>query len=166
MALVLFAGGLLLVAPNLIALSRAQLTTGRLMDVLPHPVDQQLVELRLLFEFPIAGSLANPQTVAIGLGRCDAFGNPLPDPQIPAAQWPAAAADYLRAIERGAIYTVAYQAADPAASARINADSHGLWRLTLGAICFLTPLLLWLSRLIGRSLNGLVRRLGGPQVNP
>lgn len=166
MSLALVITGAILVTPTLISRAQAQVTSGRIADVLPafETLDNGEVQarLQLLFEFPLRGSLAQPEILALGFGRANLYGQELDDPRVPASELSRAMAPYLQAIERGTIFQVTYRADNPYESARIHADGMGMWRLSLGVICILTPIILWIARFGLRGLGRIARRRPSP----
>ena len=146
--------GVLLLVPTILAMVQSRIVLGRLVDVLPRPLDDQHVTMQLVFEYPLEGSLDAPDLLVLGWGRHNQDDEHEP---ILRSQWAQVAAPYIKAKEDGRVYPVIFQANDPYNTARIETDEASLWQITVGIACIATPLVLWLSRLLGQSFSLLVR---------
>ena len=47
---------------------QSRIVLGRLVDVLPRPLDDQHVTMQLVFEYPLEGSLDAPDLLVLGMG--------------------------------------------------------------------------------------------------
>jgi hypothetical protein len=141
--------GFSMVGPSIMAGANLEVVRGRLVDVYHEPRGDE-AHIALVFEYPVhAIGPDRGSYLAFGSGRADAFGSPLPDLTVPAADAPALIEQLVAGIDQ--THRVFYDPADPIASARLHWDA-GLWRYQLGLILLLTPIALWASRFVARRL--------------
>lgn len=160
LAIIMVTSGLAILAPTAIARASQELTMGRLVDVLPQPIadNDQEITIGLLFEFPLAGNLKQPQILALGWGRCDALGRSRAPERIPAEEWRQRLREYQDIIEQGEHFQVFYQPEQPELTARIYDSRLGISRLLFAILLIATPFLLWLVGLVRQLLRTFVPR--------
>ncbi len=148
--LALMAVGLAFLGPFLLAGLRYEVVEGRLRGIDEEPLEDRQVRLVFRFAYPVddpGPGFYNADVEALGVGRCDRSGRPLPPLVLDAA-----AANHLRArfndqdgddeIHRPRY--VYYDPEDPYSSARICLEAS-IWRFELGLMMLITPPLAWLG---------------------
>ena len=92
---------------------------GRILDVIPEPLGNGRVRLRIAYEFPI-GPVAGGRGALLGWGVADAYFRPLGHPEVSAVRAEGVIRD-LMDTDRGQVRvrTVFYRAEDPAGTAVI-----------------------------------------------
>ena len=120
----------------MLAMLQSRVVFGRLVDVIPQPLDDRHVTMQLVFEYPLKGTLEEPELIALGWGR---YQQNDAARAIPKEDWDETVARYVRDIEHGQFYPVIFNAEDPYTTARVETDQASIWQFTVGIACIATP---------------------------
>lgn len=152
--------GLFLAGPIAWTLATHRSTEGQLFAIYPEPVAEDRVRLVMAFDFRLPSTGDHGEVHAIGYGRADAYGRPLPDPVVSRDDlqgW----RDRLLASERRD-GRVLYDPEDPIESARFVAGG-GFWRYQVGVILLLAPSMVWCSLWLTQRFAAAMRRRPDPR---